>query len=78
MARTKTPSPSSPAERIEELSRLIEHHNHLYYVEARIEISCAAVPAMRRCNDNSQRMPSRPPVVMVRLIAPESPMTSGE
>src|SRR5262245_15887578 len=30
---------SSPRERAEELRRLIEHHNYLYYVEAKPEIS---------------------------------------
>src|SRR4051794_32744943 len=29
----------TPAKRIDELRKVINHHNHLYYVEARTEIS---------------------------------------
>ena len=30
---------TKPAQRAEELRRQIDHHNHLYYVEAKPEIS---------------------------------------
>ncbi len=56
----------TPAQRAEELRRLIDHHNRLYYVEARPEISDREFD---RLLDELKALEARDP----KLITPDSP-----
>src|SRR5262245_6017985 len=87
--KTVKPTPTSPAERVEELTRLINHHNHLYYVEARPEISDlefdkllkelealeAAHPELKKPDSPTQRVGGAP-IGAFRMVAHRVPMLS--